>query len=412
MFKDGDVRCLGLRCPFRSQSNDGMKWIDLLLILMEREFRRLASRRIYWFMMIWAPAFCFVFFADLLKQGLPVNLPVAIVDEDNTALSRQLVRSLDGMAQTGIVLRTADFSEARKAMQQGKVYGIFHIPGEFRQEVSTGKQPVISFYTNETYLLPGSLAYKDMRLQAVLANGAVQQALLLGQGKGGPQLQAKLMPVTVDTNPLNNPWISYAIYLASVLMPAFVFMFAMFTAAYSIGQETKEGTAGEWLRLADGSVIVALLGKLLPQTVIFFAMGLLYLSVLYGYMHFPLNSGFFPMFLAMALLVLAAQGFAVFMTGITRRNRIALSACALWGVLSFSVSGFTYPATSMPWLIQMVCHLFPVRHYYLLYVDQALNGISMYFSWQPYMTLALFAILPVLVLPSLKRLLEENCYLP
>lgn len=389
-----------------------MKWTDLLPILMRREFQRLAARRIYWFMMILAPAFCFLFFADLLKQGLPVNLPIAVVDEDNTSMSRQLIRSLEGMAQTEIVLRTADFSEARQAMQQGKVYGVFHIPGEFRQEVSMGRQPVISFYTNETYLLPGSLAYKDMRMQAVLANGAVRQTLLLAQGKGGPQLQAKLMPVAVDTNPLNNPWISYAIYLASVLMPAFVFMFAMFTAAYSIGQETKEGTAGEWLRLADGSVGMALLGKLLPQTVIFFATGLLYLSVLYGYMYFPLNSGFFPMFLAMALLVLAAQGFAVFMTGITRRNRIALSACALWGVLSFSISGFTFPATSMPWPVQAACHLFPVRHYYLLYVDQALNGVPMYFSWRPYVELALFAVLPVLVLTPLKRLLEENRYLP
>lgn len=388
-----------------------MKVINLLWVLMKREFRNLASRRIYWFIMILAPAFCFIFFADLLKQGLPMKLPVAVVDEDNTTLSRQLVRSLDAIPQTEIVLRTASFAEARKAMQRAEVYGIFLIPADFRRDVSTGKQPVLSFYTNDTYLLPGSLAYKDMRLQAVLANGAVQQTLLLAQGKGGPQLQAKLMPITVDTNPLNNPWISYAIYLASVLMPAFVFMFTMFTATYSISQETKEKTASDWFQLAKGSVVLALLGKLLPQALIFLSMGLLYLSILYGYMHFPLNSGFFPMFLAMALLVLSAQGFAVFVTGIARRNRIALSVCALWGVLSFSISGFTFPATSMPQLIQIACNLFPIRHYYLLYVDQALNGIPMAYSWHPYFALSLFLFLPLLTLPKLKLDLKENRYL-
>lgn len=383
-----------------------------LLNLMKREFRRLASRRIYWFTMVFAPVFCFVFFADLLKQGLPMQLPIAVVDEDNTTMSRQLSRSLDAIAQTEVVLRTAGFAEARQAMQQGKVYGIFHIPANFRQEVSTGQEPVISFYTNDTYLLPASLAYKDMRLQAVLANGAVQQTLLLAKGQGGPQLQAKLMPLTVDTNPLNNPWISYAIYLASVLMPAFVFMFAMFTAAYSINQETKDGTADEWLHLADGSIVRAVMGKLLPQTLIFWITGLLYLSVLYGYMHFPLNSGLLPMFLAMALLVLAAQGLAVFVSGIARRGRIALSACALWGVLSFSISGFTYPVPGMPQLAQILCNLFPVRHYYLLYVDQALNGIPMVYSWQPYFALLLFFLLPLLILPKLKMDLKENRYLP
>lgn len=379
--------------------------------LMKRELRRLASFRIYWFMMVFAPAFCFIFFADLLKQGLPMKLPIAVVDEDNTGMSRQLARSLDAIPQTEVVLRTAAFSEAREAMQKGEVYGIFHIPADFRREVSVGRRPVISFYTNDTYLLPGSLAYKDMRLQAVLANGAVQQALLLAKGQGGPQLQARLMPVAVDTNPLNNPWISYAIYLASVLMPAFVFMFTMFTACYSISHETKEKTAGEWLAQARGSIVRALLGKLLPQTLIFLITGLLYLSILYGYMHFPLNSGFLPMFLAMALLVIAAQGFALFVTGLVRRNRIALSVCALWGVLSFSISGFTFPATSMPQPIQVACNLFPVRHYYLLYVDQALNGIPAIYSWQPYLALALFMVLPLFTLPKLKLDLKENRYL-
>lgn len=384
----------------------------MLSVLMKREFWRLASHRIYWFMMVFAPVFCFFFFADLLKQGLPMKLPIAVVDEDNTALSRQLYLSLEAIPQTDVILRTASFTEARKAMQKGEIYGIFHIPADFRQEVTTGREPVISFYTNETYLLPSSLAYKDMRLQAVLANGAVQQALLLAEGENGPQLQAKLMPVTVDVHPLNNPWISYAIYLSSVLMPAFVFMFAMFTTSYSISQETKEKIADQWLQLANGSIVVALLGKLLPQTLIFWVTGLLYLSILYGYMHFPLNSGFFPMFLAMALLVLSAQGFALFVTGLASRSRIALSICALWGVLSFSISGFTFPAASMPQLIQIVCNLFPVRHYYLLYVDQALNGIPMGYSWQPYLALILFVFLPLLTLPKLKLDLKENRYLP
>lgn len=386
--------------------------ISALWGLMKREFRRLASRRIYWFIMLLAPAFCFFFFADLLKQGLPTSLPVAVVDEDNTSMSRQLIRSLDAFAQTDVVMRTGSFAEARQAMQRGDIYGIFLIPADFRREVSTGKEPLISLYTNDTYLLPASLVYKDMRLQSALANGAVQQTLLLAKGQGGPRLQAKLMPVTVDTNPLNNPWLSYAIYLASILMPAFVCMFAMFTAAFSIGEELKDGTSREWLRMGNNSVVLTLLGKMLPQTLIFTVTGLLYLSVLYGYLHFPLHSGLFPVFLAMFLLVLASQSFAVFVTGLARRNRIALSCCALWGVLSFSISGFTFPVRSMPELMQIGSNLFPMRHYFLLYVDQALNGIGMAYSWLPYLSLVLYCFLPLLVLPKLKLDLLEHRYLP
>lgn len=380
-----------------------------LWTVMRREVRRLASRRIYLFMILLAPACCFLFFADLLKQGLPTDLPIAVVDEDNSSMSRQLVRSLDAIPQTDVALRTPRFAEAREALQQARVYGIFHIPAGFKADVSLGKRPVLSFYTNDTYLLPGSLAYKDMRLQAALMNGAVQQTLLLARGEGDARLQARLVPVSLETNPLHNPWISYAIYLANILMPAFVFLFAMFTAAFSLSDEEKRGTARAWLAASGDSVGTALLGKLLPQTLAFAATGLLYLSVLYGYQRFPMNGGFGPMFLAMLLLVLSAQGFAVFVSGITSQSRIVFSACALWGVLSFSISGFTYPAPSMPPLMYWGSNLFPMRHYYLLYVDQALNGIPMAYSRLPYASLALFALLPFCVARRIKkRILNQS----
>ncbi len=379
--------------------------------LMLREFKRLASRRIYWFMMLLAPVFCFVFFADLLKEGLPMQLPIAVVDEDNTSTSRQLSRSLDAIAQTDVVMRGADFSEARKAMQKGEIYGIFHIPADFAVEVATGKRPVLSFYTNETYLLPSSLAYKDMRLQAALANGAVQQTLLKAKGITGVELQARLLPVTVDTNPLNNPWISYAIYLASILIPSFISMFAMFVTSYSITEELKDGSCREWLAQAGNSMPLALAGKLLPQMLVFLVTGLLCLSVLYGYMRFPLNSGFLPMFAAIFLLIAAAQGFAVFITGLVWRSRIVLSFCALWSVLSFSISGFTFPVPNMPDLMRWASNLSPIRHYYLLYVDQALNGVPVLYSWGAYVALGVFALLPFLTLPRLKRYMEKGRYL-
>ena len=115
----------------------------VLWTIMKREMVRLASRRIYLFMMVIAPVCCFLFFADLFKEGVPTNLPIAVVDKDNTSTSRSLTRSLDAFGQTEIVMRTGDFSEARKAMQKGEIYGIFYIPENFRQEASSGKEPVL-----------------------------------------------------------------------------------------------------------------------------------------------------------------------------------------------------------------------------------------------------------------------------
>lgn len=89
--------------------------------LMRREMGILAGDRMYWFMMLVAPVFCFLFFMDLLDEGLPSRLPVAVVDRDNTTTSRSLARSLNSFAQVEVAMRTADFREAREALQKGEV---------------------------------------------------------------------------------------------------------------------------------------------------------------------------------------------------------------------------------------------------------------------------------------------------
>lgn len=379
---------------------------------MKREVMRLVSNRIYMFMLIIAPLVCYIFFADLLKTGVPNSLPAALVDKDNSSVSRALARSLDAFGQTKIVLRTDDFEEAREAMQSGKIYSIFYIPENFKQDASSGKEPLLSFYTNDSYLLPGSLLYKDMRLQAALANGVVQQTLLLAKGESEPELSAKLNPVVVDTHPLNNPWLSYSIYLTNTLIPAIFAMFVMFVTVYSISSELKRGTAGELMKMSHNSIGTAIIGKLIPQFIILFIMGSLYLVLLYRFLRFPINSGLGPMFLAMTLLILSCQALALFATGLVNQHRISLSFCALWSVLSFSIIGFTFPLRSMPEPLQWAANLFPMRHYFMIYVDQALNGIPMYYSWISYTALALFMFLPLLTLGRLKKQLLANRYIP
>ena len=90
---------------------------------MKRESRRLVSRPLYLFCMVIAPLFCYVFFTTLMDSGLPVNMPVGVVDQDMTSTSRQLMRNLDAFEQTAIVAHYPTINEARAAMQKGEIYG-------------------------------------------------------------------------------------------------------------------------------------------------------------------------------------------------------------------------------------------------------------------------------------------------
>lgn len=383
-----------------------------LLNIAKREVLRIAVRPLYLFCMIIAPVFCYLFFTTLMANGLPTDLPAGVVDLDNTSTTRNIIRNLDAFQQTHIVAHYPSVMEARKAIQRGEIYSFYYIPEGTTEATLASRQPKVSFYVNYSYLIAGSLLYKDQRTISELAAGTVGRATLYAKGATEDQAMAFLQPIVIDTHALNNPWLNYSVYLCNTLFPGILMLLIFLTTIYTLGEEVKNGTGRELMRLADNSITKVLIGKLLPHTLVFFVIAVFYNVYLYGYLHYPCHSGIFPMLLAGLLLVLSSQAFGVFLFGLFGSFRLALSAASLWGVISFSISGFTFPVMAMHPTLQALCVLFPLRHYYLLYVNFALNGYPLIYAWQAVAALLVFLLLPFLVLKKLRTILLQYVYVP
>lgn len=383
-----------------------------ILLIAKREVFRIASKPMYLFCMVIAPIFCYLFFTTLMGKGLPTNLPAGVVDLDNTATTRNIIRNLDAFQQTEIVAHYASFEEARKAVQRGEIYSFYYIPKGTTEEALSSRQPKVSFYINYSYLIAGSLAYKDQRTMSELAGAAIGQATLLARGATENQAIAFLQPIVIDTHALNNPWLNYSVYLCNTLLPGVLMLLIFLTTTYTLGVEIKENTANQLMKMADNSIVTAVVGKLLPQTIIFFISVSFYNTYLYGFLHYPCHSGILPMLLAGLLMVLASQAVGVFFFGLFGSMRLALSASSLWGVLSFSISGFSFPVMAMHPTLQALSNLFPLRHYFLIYVDLALNGYPMVYAWHSIVALLLFMLLPFFVLKKLRTAMLHYVYIP
>ncbi|MCI6212115.1 ABC transporter permease [Bacteroides heparinolyticus] len=392
-------------------ANSKSKYI-FLLDVMKRECRRLVSRPLYLFCMVIAPLFCYLFFTTLLDSGLPTNMPVGVVDQDMSTISRNLTRNLDAFGQTAVVAHYPSIREARTAMQRGEIYGFYYIPQGTSSEVQAQRQPKLSFYTNNTLLVAGSLLFKDMKMMSELAAGSAARTTLYAKGATEDQAMGFLQPIVIDAHPLNNPWLNYSVYLCNTFAPGVLMLLIFMVTVYSIGVEIKDRTAREWLSMGNDSIWISLAGKLLPHTAVFFLMGMLYNAYLYGFLHFPCNSGIFPMLLATLCLILASQSMGILMIGILPTLRLGLSFASLWGVLSFSMCGLSFPIMGMHPTLQALANLFPLRHYFLIYVDQALNGYPMIYSWTNYVALLIFMTLPFLISRRLKEALVYYKYIP
>lgn len=383
-----------------------------ILKIARRELRRMASKPIYWFCMIAAPLFCFVFFTSLMAEGLPTDMPLGLVDNDNTTTSRSLARNLDAFEMTSIKEQYANVTEAREAVQRGDIYGFYYIPKGTTRKAQRQELPVVSFYTNYSYLVAGSLLYRDMRTMSELASGAASRTVLYAKGATERQAMAFLQPIVIDSHAINNPWLNYNVYLSNVILPGLLMLFIFMVTVFSIGTEVKHNTVHDWLIMARGSMFHALAGKLLPQTLIFFLIGIAFAIGLYGVLHFPCHCGLPTMLLVMFLGIIGAQGLGVFMFAMLPTLRMSLSFASLWGVISFSICGMSYPVMAMHPTLQGLSLLFPLRHYFLLYVNCALDGYPL-MNAAPYMVgLLLFAMLPLLLLRRLKKMLLVVPYIP
>lgn len=369
--------------------------------VVRRELRIMRNRPIYLLGSVVTVAFCAIFFLTFLKQGLPHDLPIGIVDLDNSSLSRNFARQLDA-TQLGKVLKYDSFAQAREDMQSGKITAVCVIPAGMYADVQASRRPTFTYYLNGLYFVGGALSYKNILTMINLADGAVQREVLRAKGVNEDAIMGRIQPVNVDIHQIGNQYTNYGYYLTNIFLPGVLALTVVIILIYSLGAELKYGTSRHLLSTAGGSMYNALFGKLVVYTTLFSVIGLILILLMYDWMHFPIKGSIWNMFLAIVLLVLASESVAIFIIGLLPIPRLALSIGALYSVLAFSMSGFTLPVETMPPYIQGLAEAFPLRHYFLFYSREVIFGTGFAGWWQEVIHLLIFLLLPSLVIYRLK----------
>ena len=370
------------------------------------------KNRIYGFCMVVFPLLLVFFFTTMLDEGLPQDLPVGVVDQDNSATSRGLVRNLDAMQSSRVVYHFANVTEARSAMQEGKIYAYLLIPESTSAKLLSGRQPKISYYYTMTCMTAGSMAMKDMKTIGTLGSAAVGQSTLAAKGASKEQIKAALQPVTVDAHMIANPMGSYNYSLTTVFVPGILMLFMALLAAYAVGMEMKFDTGKEWLATAGDNIVVAIIGKYIVHALIFLLVIFLYQYYIFGVLHFPRLGGVWSLVRLSLLQVASGIGFGIFAFGLMPSLRMSMSIASLWSVLSISMCGSAFPIAGMDPPLQAMSWLFPLRHYWMIYQATVLNGFPVIDVWFHFVALVAFTLLPWFVLRKIKNAMLNYVYIP
>lgn len=377
---------------------------------IKREIQRMCSRRMYLVCMV--PVLVTAYFLSMLSPGLPSRVPSGVVDLDQSPMSRSMTRSLNALQTVAITEKLESYDAALAAVRDGSIFGFFVIPDDFESDVLGGKHPTLEYYSNMTYFVPGTLAFKGFKTVAVSSAAGVVRQTPESVGVGPQTANALIQPLNVTEYGIGNPWMSYSIYLC----PSFAFgtlaLMIMLMTAFSITMEIKNGTSRQWLETNNGSIVQAVTTKLLPHTVVYFAVALFILWMLFDYSHMPVNGSLGWLTAGSLLMVVACQAFGLFAACLVPNPRLSLIICAFIGILSFSFCGFSFPVENMYGAIGIFSYLVPVRYWFLIYINEALNGVALYYSRWYFVGLILLIFGPALMLWHLKRYCLKPVYVP
>ena len=377
-----------------------------------RSVRQLTGRPIYWVAMFVLPLFLMLMLTDMMEEGLPDKVPAAIVDKDGTALSREITQNLGSLQMVDLVDQSNSFTEARHKMQEGKIFGFFMIPENFEQDLLSGKGPTITFYTNITYFVPASLLFKSFKTTALMSKAGIMLNVAETAGLSAETVVPMMQPINITSRGLGNPGLNYAIYLCNSFVPCVFQLMIMLMVCFSLGEEIKYGTSPGLMRMARGNILEAIVGKILPQTIGWWVMITFMMSWLYFWQGYPMKGSWWWMTLSELMFVVASQCFAVFVFGVLPNLRFSLSVCSLLGILSFSLAAFSFPVESMYGAISIFSWIMPIRYNFLIYIDQALNGIDVWYSRWWYAAYIVFFLLPFTMMWKIRKNFERPTYIP
>jgi len=389
-----------------------MKFITQIRDIALRELQILRKNNLYAFCMVVFPLLTGLFFTSLLSDGVPLDLPIGVVDLDNSSTSRSLVRRLDAFQNSRVVAHYPSVTAARIAIQENEIYAFLYIPDGMAEKLLAGRQPKISYYYSMASLVAGSMVMKDLKTITTLGSAGVGQATMQAKGYTPEQIQTALQPVRIDTHQIGNPEGSYNVYLSTALVPGIMILFMMLISTYSLGMELKFDTGKELLAKADGNIVVAIIGKFLIHFIVFLMVVLLFQYYIYGVLGFPSMGSVWNILLLCLLQVAGSLGFGIFVFGLMPSLRMSMSICSLWAVLSISIAGSTFPVMGMDAPIQALSWLFPLRHYFMIYEVTVFNGFSLINAWFHLVALVGFALLPWFVVAKIKNAMLTYVYIP
>lgn len=381
-----------------------------IISTLKRELTTIKGDRLYFAVLVVLPLVMVLFFGVMFYRGTLDNLPIVVVDRDNSPMSRKLVSMVDATAGVEVAWSVGSMAEAESLMLEGEAMAALYVDRGFARDIYSGVTADVECYLLGTNISASGIVERDVQqaVQSLSAGVALEKIQAMGVGYSSAMVD--IMPIRVQTNILSNPYLNYGYYLAPIFMIMGVVIFTILATTYAIGRELRYGTAKAWMQSAGESLWCGVVGKLLPVTTAMVILSQLIYAILFGVMGMECAGSYLWLSVAVLLLIVAYQAVAIAFIAMTANLRLALSLGGGYGVMAFTFSGITFPTIAMFGVARVAAKCFPLSYFSEVFIDQAMRGAPLYIDMPKLGVLMLFLVLPILSWRRLHAVVNDEKY--
>ncbi len=319
------------------------------------------SRRILLFVI---PLVVYFFIPAIYSKQAVTDVPVAILDEDNTELSRAITRFVDASATMNVVFRAASFSEIKDMILKDEIKAAFYFPHGMTAKIKKGGSATAEVLINTQNIVYGNLIYKSASEILVTVSTAVSVKKLGAEGLPVIAGMNLAMPFRIIKRPLFNPNYDYMQYLAPGILTVLFQMIIMFAATSSVNREfSDKRNIEKLLKLSEGNYLNIFLGKALSYVVFSIFPAALILFVVFPVMGIAVYGNTALLFLYFMFFAFVSASLGLMISSIFIDNVLALDVAFFYNSPAFVFSGFTFPIWALPAYDRFYAQLIPYTHF-------------------------------------------------
>jgi ABC-2 type transport system permease protein len=344
----------------------------------------------------WLPPLCFLIIYWIFSQGLARDLPIGIVDLDQSRLSRGMTRNYDASPTLAVKESYPSIQEGISALRGGTIYGLILLPADMEKNAIRGHTPKVEAFYNNQFLLIGKLV--KSAVLGVHATSVAQIDTVKNLSANTPdigQAMAAAVPISSQMTPLFNRNNNYAQFLVSAIIPAMWQIFIVMTTVLCIAAELRREGLASWLGPRPAR---SLFRKLAPYTLLFWLHGISFLLTMYVYLGWPMHGNLGYLIFCQFLTVCACQAAGAFLFFLSKDPARSLGLAAAYAAPGLAFMGVTFPATDMTLPARIWRSLLPVSHYIDVQIAQINYGAPLPLSQSQLQHLALFIVPALLTL--------------